>query len=72
MVVGGFSDSAPTESQNEELLKLTRQTGELLARWQQVRNTDLASFQKLAAEQNIQPIYVPDLRSERTLGGGEE
>jgi hypothetical protein len=29
------------------------------------------SFQKLAAEQNIHSIYVPDARSERVRGGGE-
>lgn len=72
MAVAGFSDAAPTESQSAELAKLTRQTDELLARWQQVRNTDLAAFQKLAAEQNIQSIYVPDAKSERAQGGGEE
>ncbi len=72
MVVAGFSDSAPTESQSEELTKLTRETDELLARWQQVRNGELAAFQKLAAEQNIPPIYVPDAKSERAVGGGEE
>ena len=72
MVVAGFSDSAPTESQYQELDKLTRQTSDLLARWDQVRNSDIASFQKLAAEQNIHPIHVPDAKSERAQGGGEE
>jgi photosystem II stability/assembly factor-like uncharacterized protein len=72
MSVAGFSDSAPTESQSRELEKLTRQTDDLLARWQQVRNGDIVAFQKLAAEQNIPSVYVPDAKSVRALGGGEE
>ena len=72
MSVAGFSDSAPTESKSRELEKLTRQTDDLLARWQQVRNGDIVAFQKLAAEQNIPSIYVPDAKSVRALGGGEE
>ncbi len=71
-VVAGFADSAPTEAQYQEFDKLKKQTEELLAHWDQVRDADLASFQKLAAEQNIHSIYVPDVRSERVQGGGEE
>ncbi len=72
MGVAGFADSAPTEAQYQEFDKLKKQTDELLAGWDQVRNVDITSFQKLAAEQNIHPIYVPDVRSERVIGGGEE
>jgi photosystem II stability/assembly factor-like uncharacterized protein len=72
MGVAGFSDSAPTESQYQEFDKLKKQTAELLVRWDQVRNTDITNFQKLAAENNIHSIYVPDVRSERVQGGEEE
>jgi len=72
MAVAGFADAAPTAAQYEEFDKLKKQTDELLTRWDQVRNSDIATFQKLAAEQNVQPIYVPDVRSERVQGGGEE
>ncbi|MGB7333089.1 MAG: hypothetical protein WBD25_17015 [Terriglobales bacterium] len=72
MGVAGFSDSAPTEAQYQEFDKLKKQTDELLASWDQVRNVDITSFQKLAAEQNIHTIYVPDVKSERVQGGGEE
>jgi photosystem II stability/assembly factor-like uncharacterized protein len=72
MSVAGFADAAPTEAEYQEFDKLKKQTDELLARWEQVRNTDIASFQKLAAEQNIHSIYVPDVKSERVQGGGEE
>jgi hypothetical protein len=45
----------------------------LLARWDQVQKVDIGNFQKLAAEQNVHPIYVPDVRSERVIGGdGDE
>jgi photosystem II stability/assembly factor-like uncharacterized protein len=72
MAVGGFADSAPTESEYQEFEKLKKQTDELLASWDQVRNADITTFQKLAAEQNVHSIYVPDVRSERVAGGAEE
>jgi photosystem II stability/assembly factor-like uncharacterized protein len=72
MGVAGFADSAPTDAQYQEFDKLKKQTDELLASWDQVRNADIANFQKLAAEQNIHSIYVPDVKSERVQGGGEE
>jgi hypothetical protein len=46
MAVAGFADSAPTESQYQEFDKLKKQTDELLANWDQVRNADIANFQK--------------------------
>jgi photosystem II stability/assembly factor-like uncharacterized protein len=71
MAVAGFADSAPTESEYQEFDQLKKQTDELLSRWEQVRNADITSFQKQAAEQNIHSIYVPDVRSERVQGGEE-
>ncbi len=72
MAVAGFADSAPTESQYQEFNKMKKRTDELLVGWDQVRNADIANFQKLAAEQNFQSIFVPDIRSGRVRGGGEE
>jgi len=72
MSVAGFADSAPTEAQYKEFDKLKKQTDELLANWDQVRNADITTFQKLAAEQNVHSIYVPDVKSERAQGRGEE
>jgi photosystem II stability/assembly factor-like uncharacterized protein len=68
--VAGFSDSAPTESQYQLFDKLKKQTDEFLERWDQVRNADIAAFQKLAAEQGVHAIHVPDVKSERVQGGG--
>jgi tryptophan synthase alpha subunit len=70
--VAGFSDSAPTEAQYQAFDKLKKQTADLMARWEQVRNADIANFQKLASEQNIHSIYVPDVKSERVQGADEE
>ncbi len=72
MGVAGFADSAPTEAEYQEFDKLKKQTDELLAHWDEVRNADITNFQKLAAEQNIRPIYVPDVKSEKVQGGEEE
>ena len=72
MAVAGFADSAPTEAQYQEFDKLKKQTDELLSHWDEVRNADITKFQKLAAEQNVHSIYVPDVKSERVQGGGEE
>jgi hypothetical protein len=72
MGLAGFADSAPTEAQHQAFDKLKKETDELLAAWDQVRNTDIAIFQKLASEQNIHSIYVPDVKSERVQGSGDE
>jgi hypothetical protein len=71
LAVAGFADSAPTEAEYQEFNKLKNQTDELLAGWDHVREVDIAAFQKLAAEQNIHSIDVPDARSERVLGAEE-
>jgi photosystem II stability/assembly factor-like uncharacterized protein len=70
--VQGFADSAPTAAEYEEFDKLKKQTDDLLARWDEVRNADIANFQKLAAGQNVHTIYVPDMNSERVQGGSEK
>jgi len=72
MAVAGFADAAPTEAEYREFDKLKKETDELLAHWEQVRSVDLGNFQKLAAEQNVRSIYVPDADSERVLRSGEQ
>jgi photosystem II stability/assembly factor-like uncharacterized protein len=72
MGVAAFADSAPTAAQQQAFESLKKQTDELLAAWERVRNVDITSFQKLAAEQNIHSIYVPDVKSERVRGGEEQ
>jgi hypothetical protein len=55
----GSADSAPTEPEIRELQKLKRQSGELLARWDDLQRRDLADFQKLTAQGSLSTVVVP-------------
>ena len=70
LAVGDSTDSAPTESEYQQYEKLKKQADDYLAHWQELQHTDLASFQKMMAGQNIQAIVVP--ASGRVAAGGEE
>jgi photosystem II stability/assembly factor-like uncharacterized protein len=70
LAVGDSTDSAPTESEYQQYEKLKKQTDDYLAHWGELQRTDLASFQKMMAGQNIQAIVVPS--SGRVATGGEE
>jgi photosystem II stability/assembly factor-like uncharacterized protein len=71
MAVSGGADAAPTAGEYEEYDKLKKRTDELLAQWDAVRNVDIGNFQKLAAEQRVPSIFVPDPRSPRVAGEEE-
>jgi photosystem II stability/assembly factor-like uncharacterized protein len=70
LLVSDETDSAPTEAEYQEFDKLKNQTDDYLAHWAELQKTDLASFQKIMAGQNIQAIVVPT--AEATSAGGEE
>jgi hypothetical protein len=70
LAVGDSTDSAPTESEYGQYEKLKKQTDDYLAHWGELQRTDLVSFQKMMAGQNIQAIVVPS--SGRVATGGEE
>ena len=53
------ADSAPTESESRQFEKLKRQSGEFLARWEDIQRRDLAAFQKLTAEGSLSTVVVP-------------
>ncbi|MFZ0806610.1 MAG: hypothetical protein WAN03_10530, partial [Candidatus Sulfotelmatobacter sp.] len=55
----GTADSAPTEAEQKEFEKLKRQSGELVARWDDLQRRDLAAFQKLTAEGSLSTVVVP-------------
>ena len=59
IAVGSGSDSAPTEAATQRFDVLKKQTDEALARWSEMQKTDVASFQKLAAESGIAGVVVP-------------
>jgi hypothetical protein len=53
------ADSAPTEAEQKQFDKLKRQSGELLARWDDLQRRDLAAFQKLTVEGSLSTVVVP-------------
>ncbi|PYX76581.1 MAG: hypothetical protein DMG78_01180, partial [Acidobacteria bacterium] len=55
----GSADSAPTEAEQRQLERLKRQSGELLAKWEDLQRRDLAAFQKMAAEGSLSTVMVP-------------
>jgi len=55
----GSADSAPTESEQRQLEKLKRQSGELLSKWEDLQRRELAAFQKMAAEGSLSTVMVP-------------
>jgi hypothetical protein len=59
IAIGDGTDSAPTEAEYQVYQKLKRQSDDAIARWSQIRTTDLVAFEKMVAEQNIQAIVVP-------------
>ena len=71
MAVAGYADAAPTAAEYQEFDKVKKQTEDLLAAWEQVRNVDLGNFQKVAAQEKLMPILVPAPNSERVMGGEE-
>ncbi|MGA9353280.1 MAG: hypothetical protein WBV46_06280 [Terriglobales bacterium] len=68
MAVSGAADAAPTAAEYQQFDKLKKQADELLAHWDEVRNVDIGNFQKLATEQRVPSIFVPDARSARVAG----
>ena len=55
----GTADSGPTEAEQRQFEKLKRQSGELMARWDDLQRRDLGAFQKLAAEGSLSTVVVP-------------
>jgi len=55
----GNADAAPTEAEQRQFDKLKRQSGEFIARWEDIQRRDLAAFQKLAAEGSLSTVMVP-------------
>jgi len=55
----GSADSAPTEAEQRQFEKLKRQSGELLAKWDDLQRRDLAAFQKMTAEGSLSTVMVP-------------
>ncbi len=68
--VAGDADAAPTEAQVQQFAKLKKRVDAQIARWNALVTGELASFQKLAREQNLAPIILP-AGTATEAGGGE-
>jgi hypothetical protein len=55
----GTADSAPTEAEQLQFDKLKRQTGEMVARWDELQGHELADFRKLTSENSLSTIVIP-------------
>jgi len=53
------ADSAPTEAEQLQFEKLKKQTAELLSRWDDLQQHDLAAFRKLTSESSLSTVVVP-------------
>ena len=49
----------PPRRSNVEFDKLTKQTKELLSRWDDLQRGDLAAFRKLTSEASLSSVVVP-------------
>ena len=57
-VVGSDTDSAPTESAYREFDRLKQQVDQALTKWSAIVSTDVANFDKLMQQQNVNPLLV--------------
>ena len=71
MIVGGYSDSAPTEAAVQRFAVLKTQVDQALAQWRSVQQTDVAEFQKMAAGRGYQSVVVPAAGSAVSRGENE-
>jgi hypothetical protein len=55
----GTADSAPTDAEQHQFDKLKRQTGEMLAKWDELQSHELADFRKLTSENSLSTVVVP-------------
>jgi photosystem II stability/assembly factor-like uncharacterized protein len=71
MAVGQGTDSAPTDAELQQFDNLKKQVGESLSRWAEIERTDLPTFDRLMAGQNIEAIVVPTPERGEVAGGSQ-
>ncbi len=59
MLTSAGCDCGPTEAVLQRFDELKKQTDEAIAKWTELRKSEVAAFQKLALERGIQPVMVP-------------
>ncbi len=68
VIVGSGCDCPPTEAARQRFDQLKRATDEAVARWDELQKSDVAAFQKMAANQGIYPVEVPAPNSSVSAG----
>jgi hypothetical protein len=71
IIVGSGCDCGPTEAARQRFEDLKKQTDEAIAKWNDLQKTDVAAFQKLAAERGLQPVAIPAPSSRVSSGENE-
>jgi photosystem II stability/assembly factor-like uncharacterized protein len=69
--VSNETDSAPTEPGYRQFDKLKKLLDEQLERWSELQRTDVAAFQKMAADHGIPPVVVAPADRVREIQGKE-
>jgi photosystem II stability/assembly factor-like uncharacterized protein len=65
--VGG-ADAVPTEAAYKRFTQLKADVDQQVEAWNRIVSTDLVAFQRLAAQQNVQAIIVPQMPGARENG----
>jgi photosystem II stability/assembly factor-like uncharacterized protein len=71
MIVGGGCDCGPTAAALERFDELKKQADDAVAKWAELQKSDVAPFQKVAAEKGLQPVTIPAPNSAVSAGENE-
>jgi len=71
MIVGQGCDCGPTAAALARFDDLKKQADDAVAKWADLQKSDVAPFQKVAAERGIQPVTIPAPNSAVSAGEDE-
>jgi len=71
MIVGQGCDCGPTAAALARFDELKKQADDAVAKWADLQKSDVAPFQKVAAERGIQPVTIPAPNSAVSAGENE-
>jgi len=71
IIVGGGCDCGPTAAALERFDELKKQADDAVAKWAELQKSDVAPFQKVAAEKGLQPVTIPAPTSAVSAGENE-
>jgi hypothetical protein len=71
MIVDAGCDCAPTDAALQRFDELKKQADDLVGKWADLQRTDVAAFQRLAADHGILPVAIPASGSPISAGQDE-